>query len=141
MSKNYFNEHTLPTKAITSASELKSYEETLEEYALIHLPKSEIASALRVSPLLLEEYANIYYDCDFETLLQSFVSRSNALILSKQFKVALEDENSKMLQFLGKNYLQQVDDGAKAVVTLNSERVIFQESETKTLQDEVVDGN
>ena len=123
--------YKLPIQEIETVQELGEYKDTIISLAMLQFSKQEIAQTLMCNTALLEEWAIINYNLDFERVKDTFRARANMLILDKQYESALEDKNTKMLQFLGKNYLKQVDDGTKSVVNLNADRVVFNESETE----------
>ena len=123
--------YKLPIQEIETVQELGEYKDTIISLAMLQFSKQEIAQTLMCNTNLLEEWAILNYNLDFERVKDTFRARANMLILDKQYESALEDKNTKMLQFLGKNYLKQVDDGTKSVVNLNADRVVFNESETE----------
>lgn len=127
----------LPKKRITSVEELCKYEELLEEYLLLPYKKSDIANIFFCSEMILDEYVAIKYQSTFEEYQEVCKARGSNLVLSKQFESAVEDGNLKMLQFLGKNYLKQVDDGTKSMVSLNAEHITFVDSVTEENEDKV----
>jgi len=122
--------YKLPNKEITSTKELNNYKDTIVNLSMLQLSKQEIAQTLMCNTALLEEWAILNFNLDFEKVKDTYRARANMLLLDTQFESALEDKNTKMLQFLGKNYLKQVDDGTKSVVNLNADRIVFKESET-----------
>ena len=131
MMHKLLEKYKLPKQEIETVQELADYQDTIISLAMLQFSKQEIAQTLMCSTTLLDEWAVINYNLDFERVKDTFRARANMLILDKQYESALEDKNTKMLQFLGKNYLKQVDDGTKSVVNLNADRVVFNESETE----------
>lgn len=97
-----------PTKPIKDLQTLKSYESTLLSLMQLHRSIKEIMSSLLVKLDLLNEWALLYYEGDFEAVLETFKDRSNANLVEKEYELALAG-NAKMLQFLGKNYAKQSD--------------------------------
>ena len=131
MMHKLLEKYKLPIQEIETVQELGEYKDTIISLAMLQFSKQEIAQTLMCNTNLLEEWAILNYNLDFERVKDTFRARANMLILDKQYESALEDKNTKMLQFLGKNYLKQVDDGTKSVVNLNADRVVFNESETE----------
>lgn len=98
-----------PMKPIKDLETLSLYEETLFSLCATHRSVKEICSALMCDIALLNEYSYLHYERDFDTLLETLKDRSNHALVSKEYEVAYSG-NSKMLQFLGKNYAKQTDD-------------------------------
>lgn len=132
--------YEFPTKRIETIEELKKYNEQLVELMLLHRNRREIAATLMCNELLLDEYASVYYHTTFESLKNAYEERSNALLVGTQFEMALNDKNSKMAIFLGKNYAKQVED-ASTLIQLQADNVMIVDDVTSEAKEENVNDN
>lgn len=133
MIKDFLND-TYPTKRIDTVEQLKKYEDTLQELMLLHRDRREISAILMCNELVLDEYAKIYYGTTFEQLKDTFSERSNALLLQKQYEMALNDGNAKMSIFLGKNYARQIED-ASSLIQLQADNVMIVDDVSERLEE------
>lgn len=139
MIKNFVKEYNFPKNRLITLKDIKQYEDLLGELMLTQNSKEEIAEMLLTTTALLDEYARVNFGAnDFASLLETYKARSKAMLLNKQYELALGG-SEKMLIFLGKNYAKQVDDGTKALLTLESDRVVIQNTAVATESDIIGD--
>lgn len=137
--KNFVKEYNFPKNRLITLKDIKQYEDLLGELMLTQNSKEEIAEMLLTTTALLDEYARVNFGAnDFSSLLETYKARSKAMLLNKQYELALGG-SEKMLIFLGKNYAKQVDDGTKALLTLESDRVVIQNTAVATESDIIGD--
>lgn len=115
---------TLPTEPCESAGEIEKHKDVFVFYATRFATTEEIASIFMCDPVLIEEYCQIYWKKSYTNVAKMLSSRGNAILRGTQFEVASQGD-TKMLMFLGKNNLQQVDDNSKFLEVEGADKVII----------------
>lgn len=73
---------------------------------------------------IVEEYCQTYWNMDYTKVATMLANRGKTILRGTQFEVASQGD-TKMLMFLGKNNLQQVDDNSKYLEVEGADKVII----------------
>lgn len=114
----------LPTLPSEKASDIKKHEDVFVFFATRFATAEEMASVFMCDQALIEEYCQIYWKSDYTKVAKMLASRGNVILRGTQFEVASQGD-TKMLMFLGKNNLQQVDDNSKYLEVEGADKVII----------------
>lgn len=115
---------TLPAEPAEKIADIEKHKEAFIAYATSFSTLDEIASVFMCDPALIEEYCQVYRKKDYTKVAYMLASRGKAILRGTQFEVA-RNGDTKMLMFLGKNNLQQVDDNSKYLEVEGADKVII----------------
>lgn len=114
----------LPVLPAKSVEDIKKHEEVFVFYATRFATAEEMSALFMCDPTLVEEYCNIYWQKSYTNVATLLANRGKLLLRGTQFEVATQGD-TKMLMFLGKNNLQQVDDNSKYLEVEGADKVII----------------
>lgn len=114
----------LPATPAKSAADINKAQEVFIFYATRFATLNEISAIFMCDHTIVEDYCSIYRQRSYTQVLELLANRGNATLRATQFEVASQGD-TKMLMFLGKNNLQQVDDNSKYLEVDGADKVII----------------
>jgi hypothetical protein len=114
----------LPETPAKNAGDIAKHAKVFIFYATRFATLEEIASIFMCDQTIVEEYCQTYWNMDYTKVATMLANRGKTILRGTQFEVASQGD-TKMLMFLGKNNLQQVDDNSKYLEVEGADKVII----------------
>lgn len=114
----------LPKKPAKNAGDINLHEDVFVFFATRFATLNEISAIFMCDQTIIEDYCQTYWNKAYTQVMEMLANRGNATLRATQFEVASQGD-TKMLMFLGKNNLQQVDDNSKYLEVEGADKVII----------------